>query len=164
MNRALTTALFTVGLAQLAKVPLAYQQTGKLDWSNLLRTGGMPSSHSAGVASLASYVALKRGVTSIHFATASMLGLIVMFDAMGIRRQAGIIATEVNDLGDTVAQLAEKDPSLSHEKREKQLEERLGHLPQEVLGGALIGVLIGAGSFILERRTRKRRLFLPWFG
>ncbi|MBE1446991.1 divergent PAP2 family protein [Paenibacillus sp. OAS669] len=164
MNRALTTALLSVGVAQLAKVPLAYQQTGRLDWSNLLRTGGMPSSHSAGVAALASYVALKRGVTSIHFATASMLGLIVMFDAMGIRRQAGIIATEVNDLGDTVALMAEKDPSLGHEKREKQLEERLGHIPQEVLGGALMGTFIGAGSFLLEKPTRKRKFFIPWFG
>ncbi|UQZ87156.1 Divergent PAP2 family protein [Paenibacillus konkukensis] len=161
MNRALTTAVFTIGLAQLAKVPLAYQQTGRWDWSNAFRTGGMPSSHSAGVASLAAYVGLKRGITSVHFATASMLGLIVMFDAMGIRRQAGIIATEVNELGNTVAQLAESAPPYIQAKRQKRLEERLGHLPEEVLGGALMGMFTGAFSYVMEPRPPKRR-WLPW--
>lgn len=162
MNRAFLTAVTTIGIAQLAKVPLACQQTGRWDWSNVIRTGGMPSSHSAGVTSLATYVGLKRGITSLHFATASMLSLIVMFDAMGIRRQAGIIATEVNDLDETVAKLAESHPPIVHEKREKELEERLGHLPEEVLGGALLGIFAGAFSYALEKRTPGRGL-LSWF-
>lgn len=150
MNRAIITALTTVGLAQAVKVPIRYSLTGEWDWSNLIKTGGMPSSHSAGVAALASYVGFKKGFNSIPFAIAGILSVIVMYDAMGIRRQAGNIATEVNDLQEAVVSLAERHPDVFHEKREKELEERLGHLPEEVLAGAILGICTGALSYALE--------------
>jgi acid phosphatase family membrane protein YuiD len=153
MNRAFITALATIGLAQVTKVPLRYAQTGQWSWVEMFKTGGMPSSHSAGVTALASYVGFKKGVSSIHFAIASILSLIVMYDAMGIRRQAGNIATEVNELEDTIVWLVEQHPELVHEKRKKQLEERLGHLPEEVLAGAMLGICSGALSYALEAKS-----------
>ncbi|MFH5182958.1 divergent PAP2 family protein [Paenibacillus sp. TAB 01] len=150
MNRGFITALTTIGLAQALKVPVHYSQTGKWDWCEMIKAGGMPSSHSAGVTALATYVGFKKGVSSIHFAIASILSVIVMYDAMGIRRQAGIIATEVNELEEAVGFLAEQHPELVHEKRGKQLEEKLGHLPEEVLAGAMLGICTGALSYAME--------------
>ncbi|MFD0680381.1 MULTISPECIES: divergent PAP2 family protein [unclassified Paenibacillus] len=160
MNRALLTSIVTVGLAQFVKIPIAKQQTGRWDWEEMFKTGGMPSSHSAGVTSLATYVGLKRGIETIPFALAGMLSLIVMYDAMGIRRQAGNIATEVNSLEVTVGRLMEESSLSSMEKEEQkiQLEESLGHLPAEVLCGAFLGICTGALSYVLEKPSAKRRL------
>jgi len=160
MNRTLLTSLATVGLAQLIKVPVSRLTTGHWDWSQILKTGGMPSSHSAGVASMATYVGLKKGVPSISFALAGMLSLIVMYDAMGIRRQAGNIATEVNALEDTIVQLAEQLPPVSYDKNDEngRLEEKLGHLPEEVLAGAMLGIVTGAFSYGLEKPKPRRLL------
>jgi acid phosphatase family membrane protein YuiD len=158
MNRALLTALSTIGLAQFAKVPIMQQQTGKWDWSVMLKTGGMPSSHSAGVNSLASYIGFKRGFGSLSFALAGMLSIIVMYDAMGIRRQAGNIATEVNALEDAFHLLVKEQPTLAFDENQarERLEESLGHLPAEVAGGALLGIFTGALSYILEKPSPKR--------
>jgi acid phosphatase family membrane protein YuiD len=161
MNRALLTALATVGLTQFVKIPIAQMQTGRWDWSQMFKTGGMPSSHSAGVASLATYIGLKKGLSTVPFALATMLSLIVMYDAMGIRRQAGNIATEVNALEEKVVQLVEQNlPFRQLEGQAKDpLEERLGHLPAEVLAGAMLGVFTGALSRALEKPSPQRRLF-----
>jgi acid phosphatase family membrane protein YuiD len=162
MNRALLTVVATIGLAQFAKIPINQCETGRWDWSILFKTGGMPSSHSAAVNSLATYIGFKKGVGSLSFALAGMLSLIVMYDAMGIRRQAGNIATEVNALGDAYELLMKEQPSIVHEDRlNERLEERLGHMPAEVAGGALLGISTGALSFILEKPSPKRRL-LRW--
>ncbi|WP_284638827.1 divergent PAP2 family protein [Paenibacillus silviterrae] len=158
MNRALLTSLASIGIAQALKIPTARYRNGRWDWKELWTTGGMPSSHSAGVASLATYIGLKKGIASIPFALSTMLGLIVMYDAMGIRRHAGLIAMQVNDLEEEVGELSRRHPSMLHTKRERELEERLGHVPEEVAGGALLGMLLGAISFIIEpKRSRSRR-------
>ncbi|CAG7604802.1 hypothetical protein PAESOLCIP111_00738 [Paenibacillus solanacearum] len=164
MNRALWTSIIGIAAAQALKVTVSPREHGGgWDWRRLAGTGGMPSSHSAGVASLATYLALRKGVSSTSFAIAMMLGMIVMYDAMGIRRQTGLIATEVNEMEDTVAKLAEQHPTLIHEKREKELEERLGHLPAEVAAGAMLGMLTGMLSFITEPRRKSVRWlsFIP---
>ncbi|MDD9270099.1 divergent PAP2 family protein [Paenibacillus sp. GCM10023248] len=152
MNRALTTALLGIGTAQVMKIPLGYITTRKWDWSQMFQTGGMPSSHSAGVSALATYIAMRRGLSAIDFAVSSVFGAVVMYDAMGIRRAAGEIAVEVNDLDEQVERLAKQHPGLYHARRRKALKERLGHLPREVAGGALLGVAIGACSYWLEKR------------
>lgn len=150
MNRALTTSLISILAAQAFKIPAQLRQEGKWEWRDLARTGGMPSAHSAGVASMAAYLGRKKGFHSPYFAMATMLGLIVMFDAMGIRRHAGLIATEVNELGETVVRLSEEHPPHAYPRRKKELEEQLGHLPVEVLGGAALGSAIGLLSAWLE--------------
>ena len=74
--------------------------------------------------------AMKRGLSAIDFAVSSVFGAVVMYDAMGIRRSAGEIAVEVNDLDEQVERLAKQHPGLYHARRRKALKERLGHLPQ----------------------------------
>ncbi|WNR46501.1 divergent PAP2 family protein [Paenibacillus roseipurpureus] len=152
MNRALTTAALGIGAAQVIKVPLTYMLSKKWDWSQMVQTGGMPSSHSCGVTALATYICLKRGYSAIDFAVSSVFGAVVMYDAMGIRRSAGEIAVEVNDLDEQVERLSRQHPGLYHAKRRKALKERLGHLPREVAAGALLGLAIGACSYLLERK------------
>lgn len=158
MNRAITTALLGVGAAQIVKVPIAYFKTGVWDWSNALGTGGMPSSHSTGVAALSSYTAMKKGAASIEFAISAMYGLIVMYDAMGVRRHAGEIAMEVNDLGEQVERLSSDHTSTYHKRRKEELEERLGHMPVEVAAGTVLGIAIGAVSYYMEAKCKWQKL------
>ncbi|MNC46117.1 Divergent PAP2 family protein [compost metagenome] len=150
MNRALGTALISVGAAQLLKVPITFARTGHWKWSALMESGGMPSSHSAGAASLAAYTALKKGTHSMEFAISALYGLIVMADAMGVRRHAGEIAVEVNALGQRVEVLSGKPPVMRRRRPSAVLEEKLGHLPVEVAAGTVLGISIGAASFFRE--------------
>ncbi|MDF2938776.1 MAG: divergent family protein [Paenibacillaceae bacterium] len=150
MNRALGTALVSVGAAQLLKVPITFARTGQWRWSALTESGGMPSSHSAGAAALASYTALKKGTHSMEFAISTLYGLIVMADAMGVRRHAGEIAVEVNALGQRVEVLSGKPPGMRRRRPVTELEEKLGHLPIEVAAGTALGIGIGAASFLRE--------------
>ncbi|WP_159887673.1 divergent PAP2 family protein [Paenibacillus puerhi] len=157
MNRALGTSLIGIGLAQVLKMATRPRGSDAWKWPDLTATGGMPSSHAAGVVSLAAYLGLKHGFSSDSFAVASLLGLIVMYDAMGIRHQAGLIASEVNGLEKTVVNLTKDDPAHQHPKRDKLLEERLGHLPVEVLCGALLGAVVGWASYAAEPPVSKLR-------
>lgn len=142
----------------MIKVPIAYAKTGKWDWSQALEAGGMPSSHSAGAAALSTYAALKRGLSSIDFAISAVYGLIVMYDAMGVRRHAGETAIEVNDLDEQVERLSHQHPGTYHKRRQEDLEERLGHMPIEVAGGMLFGVAVGAVSYFLGCRRRIKKI------
>lgn len=149
MNKGIEAALMAIGTAQLMKVSLKRCKEGVWDGAALLETGGMPSSHSAGVTALATYIALSKGVRTIDFALASIFGLIIMYDAMGIRRHAGETAVEVNDLKEEVEKLARKHRGGYHQKREKELKEVLGHLPGEVAVGCLLGIGVGSLSYLL---------------
>ncbi|MHA6480494.1 divergent PAP2 family protein [Paenibacillus sp. strain BS8-2] len=152
-NRGLATALAAIGAAQLLKVPLHACRTGEWKWSKMAGSGGMPSSHSSGVSALATYTAMKYGVRTPEFAISSILGLIVMYDAMNIRRHAGEIAIQVNDLDADVERLAGHHPGIYHERRKEKLKETLGHQPSEVAAGALLGVILGAvGAMSMRAR------------
>ncbi|GKU76142.1 divergent PAP2 family protein [Paenibacillus sp. L3-i20] len=142
-NRGLVTALTAVGAAQLLKLPMQYVRTSEWDTKKIIGSGGMPSSHSSGVTALAVYSATKYGVSSPEFAIATMLGLVVMYDAMNIRRHAGEIAIQVNDLDVDVEKLSGHHPGIEHKKRKERLKETLGHQPSEVAAGAVLGAIIG---------------------
>ncbi|WEG12486.1 divergent PAP2 family protein [Pullulanibacillus sp. KACC 23026] len=152
MNRSLMTALIGIGTAQFLKIPLEYIQTGEWHWEKFLETGSMPSSHSASCSALSTYVAFKKGLGSIEFGISSLLSLIVMYDAMGIRRQAGEIAMAVNKLDLQVERLSGEQPGVYHHIRHKKLNEMLGHLPREVAGGAVLGAVIGTISYLTEKK------------
>ncbi|QOR65184.1 divergent PAP2 family protein [Cytobacillus suaedae] len=152
MNKAVYTALASIGLAQFLKIPIKKMKTGKWDWGTFVETGGMPSSHSAGVASLATYVALKRGVTTIDFALSTVFGLIVMYDAQGIRRQTGELTLKVNQLDENIERLSGDKDKHYHDKKEQKLKEMLGHQPEEVLGGALFGLVTGTIGYLLTKK------------
>ena len=152
LNRAITTGLLGIGTAQFMKIPLHYIETGIWDWKKLIGSGDMPSSHSAAVTSLTTYVALKKGIKSVDFGVSSIFSLIVMYDAMGIRWQAGETAIAVNNMYEQLEKLADNHPGFKYKKREKQLKEMIGHMPIEVAGGALLGAAIGAISYFTENK------------
>ncbi|MGE6487537.1 divergent PAP2 family protein [Paenisporosarcina sp. NPDC076898] len=156
MNRGIVTALSAIGVAQGLKVFTHKRNTGKWDWRPLIQTGGMPSSHSAGVAALASYVAANKGTRHTETALAVVFGFIVMYDAQGIRRHTGEIAQLVNDLEDELVAFSGDFPSFQYTEREGELKELLGHQPIEVLGGALFGVAYGLIAAKLENDERRR--------
>lgn len=106
----------------------------KINWGRFFGPGGMPSSHSTIVCSLAVCVGIYEGFDSAIFVVCCALALIVMYDASGIRRAAGEQAKIINMIVDA---WEERDPVL----KEKKLKELLGHTPVEVLGGAVLGIL-----------------------
>ncbi len=96
---------------------------------------GMPSSHSAVVAGLATLIGKQEGVGTPLFALAFIFALVVMYDACGVRRAAGKQAALLNKLIET--------PGLTGVQVSERLVEVLGHTPVQVFVGALIGVTVG---------------------
>jgi uncharacterized protein len=131
-NQALIGALIGWTIAQTVKVPLEYLRTKRWNWVLLFRTGGMPSSHTALVAGVAHGIGLRDGFDSTVFAIAAVLAIVVIYDATGIRRQAGKHATLINAM---IQDLASGNPL-----KQELLKEVLGHTPLEALGGLLLGL------------------------
>lgn len=132
-NQVLWSALLPWTLAQIVKVPLEYFTTKRWNWSLLLRAGGMPSSHSALVAGACHAIGLRAGFGSPLYALAFVLAMIVIYDATGIRRQAGKHAEMINAIVE--------DMATGHPIQQQKLREVLGHTPLEALGGSLLGLL-----------------------
>ncbi len=107
----------------------------KPNYKRLFGAGGMPSSHSAVVATLTTLIGEEYGVESGIFAMSCVFSAIVMYDAAGVRRAAGKQATLLNKLVENVAN--------SGIVVSEKLVEVLGHTPLQVLVGAIIGVLVG---------------------
>lgn len=133
-NYVLACSLTAWGLAQFVKVPLEYVRTRQWDWGVLLTTGGMPSSHSALVAGVAHGIGLSQGFDSPLFAISVALAMVVIYDATGIRRQAGKHAEVINAIIDDLAH--------GHPLKEEQLREVLGHTPLQAVGGTLLGIFM----------------------
>ena len=95
-NYVLITALIGWGSAQVLKTVIAAITTGKFDWGRMVGDGGMPSCHSACVCALALAVSRKLGFASPEFGIAFILAVIVINDAMGVRRAAGEHAKVLN--------------------------------------------------------------------
>ena len=109
--------------------------TKKFNFRRIIGAGGMPSSHSAVVTSLATLIGKNCGVESPVFALALIVAFIVMYDACGVRRAAGKQAKVLNDIVNT--------PGLSDMQVHEKLQEALGHTPVQVFVGALIGLVTG---------------------
>ncbi|MDR2245648.1 MAG: divergent PAP2 family protein [Treponema sp.] len=127
--------------AQLMKAAIILLKGRKSNGRDVLatiawRTGGMPSSHASLVSSMATSVAFREGVNSNLFVVTLFFALIIMRDAMGVRRASGIQARTLNLLG---RQLAETINLEYH-----PLKEVHGHAPLEVVIGALLGIFIAA--------------------
>ncbi len=132
-NAVLAWGLAACGIAQFSK--LLFELIFKQRWrpSVLIETGGMPSSHSALVTGTAAGVGLQLGFNDPLFALASSIAFIVMYDASGIRRSAGLTAAKVNQI-----LKANSEGSFS----ENVLKESLGHTKIEVLVGSILGPTI----------------------
>lgn len=133
-NQPFIAAMIAWAIAQSIKIPVEYVRSRTWDWSLLLRAGGMPSSHSALATAVAHSIGLTAGFDSPVFALAVAMAMIVIYDATGIRRQAGRHAKVINTL---VRDLLE-----SHHLRQEQLREVLGHSPAEALTGVLLGLVV----------------------
>jgi acid phosphatase family membrane protein YuiD len=134
INQPLIAALVASFIAQITKFILGYLKNRRWDWILLLRAGGMPSSHSALVAGVAHSLGLTQGFGSSYFALAFVLAVVVIYDATGIRRQAGKHAHIINKM---ITELAS-----GHPLKQEQLREVLGHTPLEALAGTILGILV----------------------
>ena len=132
-------------VAQIIKLFLYYLVNKKITFERLFGAGGMPSSHSALVCSTSVAIFKQCGGDSPVFALSLVFAGIVMYDAMGVRRAAGEQAKVINKVIINPIQKKQEDNSDNNFENIaiKTLKEFLGHTPLEVLGGAILGILIG---------------------
>mgnify|MGYP003975193663 FL=1 len=133
-NPVFLSSVIAWGLAQIIKVPMEYVRTKKINWALLLSSGGMPSSHSALMVGATYGAGLFIGFDSPVFAVVFSITMIVIYDATGIRRQAGFHAEKINML---IGELLAGDF-----EAEKKLREVLGHTPLEAVAGTLLGLVV----------------------
>ncbi len=129
-------------VAQTLKLLLFFVLERRINWRKLIETGGLPSAHSAFVMGLAIGIGIHDGFQSTAFAIAMVFALIVRYDALSLRREAGKHADILNEL----LLLSTIREALKEREALKQL---LGHTPIEVAAGAAIG--IGSALFISSR-------------
>jgi hypothetical protein len=135
--------VFSFIVAQLLKYVIYAIQYKVLRKERLTGAGGMPSSHSSGVCTLITLTALTQGTDSPVFAVALIFGLVVMYDAAGVRRAAGLHAKVINMLKGTIDELDGVETVQNADDKAKPLKEFVGHTPLEVFCGALLGIGIG---------------------
>jgi len=126
------SAGFLVQIGKFLGHLIRYRQ---VNFTRLVGTGGLPSAHSASVAALSTSVAYLEGVRSTMFGVTLFFSLVIMYDAAGLRRAAGLQARVLNRI---VADHYEHRPHL-----QERLSELLGHTPFEVFVGAALGVIYG---------------------
>ena len=120
---------------QLFKVIHDLVVTKKFNFKRIMGAGGMPSSHTGVVVSLATMIGRSEGFDSPIFALSLAFAFVVMYDAAGVRRAAGKQAQLLNKLVET--------PGLTGIQVQEKLVEVLGHTPKQVLVGAIIGIIVG---------------------
>jgi len=133
-EKAIAAVVLSWLISQLAKVALGTASKKRFNVRWLFDTGGMPSSHSATVSSLATVTGFAYGFSSILFLIVFVFALMTMFDAAGVRRSVGRQASILNKMLEDIHE--------SGGVREKRLKEFLGHTPVEVFAGSFLGVFI----------------------
>jgi len=133
-NEVLIVPVCVWAIAQLLKGLTETLKQKRFDLSFFITSGGMPSSHSAMVSALATAVALTTGFDSALFAVSTILAMVVMYDAAGVRwavsRQASILNRIVREL------------RLRRPRGERDLRELIGHTPFQVIVGSVLGILL----------------------
>ncbi len=133
-NQPLIAGLLGWFLGQFLKVPIEYLLLRKINWGLWFSSGGMPSSHSSLMTAVTLSIGLNYGFDHPAFALAFAISMIVVYDATGVRRQAGIHAQKINQIFEEVIQGKPID--------QEKLKEVLGHTPKQVVGGVLLGIAI----------------------
>ena len=131
-NKIFLMTVIVWALAQSTKVIIGFFKEKKFNFRWFIGTGGMPSSHAAGVAALATAVGIEHGFDSTFFAIAAVFAVVTMFDAQGVRRSTGQQATILNKMMDDIYWKGQVE--------EKKLIELVGHTPVQVLAGVLFGI------------------------
>ena len=134
-NKILISAASGWVIAQVLKTIIHTWFTKNFMAERLVGGGGMPSSHSATVCALSTATAMQYGATSFEFAMAAIFALVVMYDAIGVRQEAGKQAKVLNDMIELFTHMG-KDLDI-----EKQLKVFIGHTPLQVFCGAILGIL-----------------------
>lgn len=129
-------------VAQILKTIIHMWFNRKFVAERLVGSGGMPSSHSATVCALATAAGLEYGGGSFQFAMSAIFAIVVMYDAMGVRRETGIQAKVLNEMMELFTNMG-KEMSV-----EDKLKEFVGHTPLQVLMGALLGILIAVLMYL----------------
>jgi acid phosphatase family membrane protein YuiD len=142
-NHVLWTGMAGWFLAQVLKIPVDCIRERRWNWALFFAAGGMPSSHSSLVTSTAMGVGLHVGFDNPLFAVAVALAMVVVYDATGVRRQAGMQAQKINVLVEELLK--------GHPISEKHLREVIGHTPLEALGGVLLGLAVAVGLWLWWR-------------
>lgn len=144
-NYILVTSVLSWCIAQLLKTIINLIKYKKFSVERLFGAGGWPSAHSAMVCSAATAVLRVDGVKSTTFAIMSIVALITMYDAMGVRRAAGLHAKEINKINKILTQPNSKPLANITQAANTTfavMKEYLGHTPFEVVSGALLGILL----------------------
>lgn len=136
MNKALVIPAGVWVISQVLKVLVVLAREKRLELQFLVGSGGMPSSHTALVCSLATVVGMTQGFGSVVFAVVAILAMVVMYDAAGVRRAVGRQSAILNRI---VKELLEKRP---RDEVERDLWEFIGHTPFQVIAGAVLGISI----------------------
>jgi len=142
-NHVLWTGMAGWFLAQVLKVLIDFFREHRWNWALFFAAGGMPSSHSSLVISTAMAAGLHLGFDTPLFAVAIALATVVVYDATGVRRQAGMQAQKINILVEELLK--------GHPISEKHLREVIGHTPLEALGGVLLGLATAVGLWLWWR-------------
>ncbi|MGH0052333.1 MAG: divergent PAP2 family protein [Sphaerochaetaceae bacterium] len=140
-NAPFVSAAIAFFLAQLLKPFTNVLFERKFVWHLLFSTGGMPSSHTAGVIALVTSIAFTEGIGTVYFAIAATFAAIVIHDSMGVRRAAGKQAEVINEWSRLLSDI-HREGQFTPEN----LKTMLGHSFSQVLGGAILGLLIGLGA------------------
>ena len=141
-NRVLWCAVAAWFVAQAMKIPTYWLVEKKLDVGRFFGSGGMPSSHTAFVVSLAIMVGATTGFDTAGFAIAVVLASVVMYDASGVRHETGVQGQVLNEILQKV--FVDGEPITDVE-----LKELVGHTKVEVVGGFILGVLTALGFILL---------------
>ena len=135
-NTIFLTAAFGWLVAQVLKTLIHLIVSKKFVAERLVGSGGMPSSHSATVCALVTAVCYEYGAGSFEFAISFVLSMIVMYDAMGVRRETGKQAKLLNSV------FFENILNLDGVFLQEKLKEYVGHTPLQVVAGAVLGILL----------------------
>ncbi|MCT0207886.1 divergent PAP2 family protein [Synechococcus sp. CS-1332] len=148
-NGVLAWGLAACGVAQLSKLVIELVVHRRWRPAVLVETGGMPSSHSALMTGTAAGLGWELGFADPLFALAAVLCFVVLYDASGVRRAAGLMAQRVNGLPDGLWDTQAEEGGSSSEPVLRPLKENLGHTRTEVLVGSVMGPLVALPGLAL---------------
>ena len=136
-NPPFVAALLAVTTAQILKLFFTLIFDRRLAWETMLSTGGMPSSHTATVTALTVSLAMTEGLSSPLVAMTIVFSIVVIYDAVGIRRAAGRHAEVLNEWSRILSETFE------HGFQPEDLKTLLGHTYPQVFAGIVLGSSIG---------------------
>ena len=136
-NKILISGLVGWATAQILKTIIFLIVNKKLNLERLFGDGGMPSGHSATVSAVALSVGLECGFNSALFAVATIIAIVVMHDAMGVRLETGKQAKYINEITELIERLSGTELS-----NEEKLKEFVGHTPFQVVMGGILGIVV----------------------